>query len=99
MRFWLIMLSETFESPEFAPQRGSGALIELPVSPGDSVPFTLTVRDKSQEPWTALAELQNGGKFLLAIDSAAGWGELRSEGAEYHMRVLTAIAGLSARRQ
>jgi hypothetical protein len=47
----------------------------------------------------ALAELQNGGRFLLAIDSAAGWGEFRSVGAEYHMQVLSAIVGLAARHQ
>ena len=69
-------------------------------SPADSVPLSLTVRDReSHEPWMALAELQNGGRFLLAIDSAAGWGEFRSVGAEYHMQVLSALVGLSARQQ
>ena len=100
MHLWLILLSYTFEPPSVVPQSRSGALTQIPVSPADSVPFTLTVRDRERhEPWMALAELQNGGRFLLAIDSAAGWGELRSEGAEYHMRVLKAIAGLSARQQ
>jgi hypothetical protein len=100
MHFWLILLSETFEPPSVAPQSGSGALTAIAVDPEDSVRFTLTVSDRGKhEPWMALAELHNGGRFLLAIDSAAGWGELRSEGVEYHMKVLNAIAGLSARQQ
>ena len=72
----------------------------IPISPADSVQLSLTARDReSHEPWMALAELQNGGRFLLAIDSAAGWGEFRSVGAEYHMQVLSAIVGLAARHQ
>ena len=72
----------------------------IPISPADSVQLNLTARDReSHEPWMALAELQNGGRFLLAIDSAAGWGEFRSVGAEYHMQMLSAIVGLAARHQ
>jgi hypothetical protein len=100
MRFFLALLGETFEPPGFEPRSSSGALMPIPISPADSVPLRLTVRDReSHEPWMALAELQNGGRFLLAIDSAAGWGEFRSVGAEYHMQVLSALVGLSARQQ
>lgn len=100
MRFFLVLLGETFEPPSFEPPSSSGALMPIPISPADSVPLSLTVRDReSHEPWMALAELQNGGRFLLAIDSAAGWGEFRSVGAEYHMQVLSALVGLSARQQ
>jgi hypothetical protein len=99
MKFFLVLLAETFEPPSFEPRSSSGALMPLAISPADSVQFSLTVRDReSHEPWMALAELQNGGRFLLAIDSAAGWGEFRSVGAEYHMQVLTAIVALAARQ-
>lgn len=98
MNSLLVLLAETFEPPSLEPQSGSGALMPLAISPADSVQFSLTVRDReSHEPWLALAELQNGGRFLLAIDSAAGWGEFRSVGAEYHMQVLTAIVALATR--
>ena len=98
MKFFFGALTDTFEPPGFR-SRGSGALIPFQISPADSVQLTLTVRAReSHEPWMALAELRNGGRFLLAIDSAAGWGEFRSVGDEYHMQVLTAIAGLAARQ-
>ena len=97
MRFFLVQLLETFEPPSFEPRSGSGALTPLAISPADSVPLTLTVREREpHEPWMAIAELKNGGRFLLAIDSAAGWGEFRSVGARYHLQVLTAIGGLAA---
>ena len=100
IRHLLVLLGETFDPPSFEPRSSSGALTLIPTSPADSVPLSLTVRDReSHEPWMALAELQNGGRFLLAIDSAAGWGEFRSVGAEYHMQVLSALVGLSARQQ
>jgi hypothetical protein len=96
----LILLGDTFEPPSMEPRSSSGALTPIPISPADSVQLTLTVREReSHEPWTALAELQNGGRFLLTIDSAGGWGEFRSVGAEYHMQVLSALVGLSARQQ
>ena len=100
MNFVLILLAETFERPSSRLRSNSGALMPIPISPADSVQLNLTARDRdSHEPWMALAELQNGGRFLLAIDSAAGWGEFRSVGAEYHMQVLSAIVGLAARQQ
>jgi len=100
MNFLLILLAETFEPPSSRLRSNSGALMPIPISPADSVQLSLTARDReSHEPWMALAELQNGGRFLLAIDSAAGWGEFRSVGAEYHMQVLSAIVGLAARHQ
>jgi hypothetical protein len=75
MRSFLILLGDTFEPPSMEPRSSSGALTPIPISPADSVQLTLTVREReSHEPWTALAELQNGGRFLLTIDSAGGWG-------------------------
>lgn len=97
MKFLFGELVDAFEPPGFR-TRGSGGLLQFQISPADSVQLSLTVRAReSHEPWLALAELQNGGRFLLAIDSAAGWGEFRSVGAEYHMQVLTVIGGLAAR--
>jgi len=97
MWFFLVLLADTFEPPEFERRSGSGPLMPFAVTPADAVPFSLTVLDRtSDELWTALAELENGGRFLLVIDSAAGWGEFRSVGAEYHMQVLTGIVALSA---
>src|SRR2546423_12451508 len=100
MNFVLILLAEAFEAPSSEPRSSSGALMPSPISPADSVQLSLTARDReSHGPWMAPAELQNGGRFLLAIGSAAGWGECRSVGAEYPTQVLRAIVGLAARHQ
>ena len=98
VKFLFGELVDAFEPPGYR-TRGAGGLIPFHILPADSVQLRLTVRArKSHEPWMALAELHNGGRFLLAIDSVGGWGEFRSVGAEYHMQVVTAIAGLAARQ-
>jgi hypothetical protein len=95
MTFLLLSLGDTFvisEQPK--------GLMAVAMEPVDSVPLTLTVQSRRRSaPWTALAVLPNGGRFLLAIDSSAGRGEFRSVGRDYDARVFLALAALSAPRQ
>jgi hypothetical protein len=94
--FLLLTLVEAFDPSRSSGSRSGGASLE----PTDSIPLRLTVRSHSSadRPWLADVTLPNGGRFVLALDSAAGRGEFRPLDQRYNLQVVGAIAGLFARR-
>lgn len=95
MTYLLVSLGATFARFD-----QPGGMTAIALVAADSVPLALTVQSSEpRAPWTALAVLPNGGRFEVALDSAAGRGEFRSVGKAYDRRVFLALAALAAPRQ
>ena len=88
-QFFTITFGPAFE-PQ-GPQSGGTAL-----EPRDSLPLTLTIRPEARAggPWVATAELPDGARFLLTLDSARGQGRFTPIDRRDNLRILNAMGGL-----
>ena len=96
MTYMLVMLGEAFGP---MPNTQSGQLMAFAIEPSDSIRLVLTVtRQDRRGSWRALAQLPNGGRFEIAIDSATSRGEFRSVNAKEDDKVFLGLAALTAPR-